>query len=153
MKIIISDPVDLAADQVGGDILYLPRGDAPVNGPGLYFGAFQHDGPGGNDGIAPDLGVVHNNGAHADQDLVMDRASMHDRVVPDGHIITDDGLCLLIRAVEYGPILYIDFIADPDTVDVAADDGIEPDAAVVSHDHIAYYSGIRRYKTSCAKLG
>jgi hypothetical protein len=71
MKIIVGDPVYLTADEVGGNVLYLTCGDTSVDGASFYFGAFQHNGAGGDNGIASDLNIVHDNGAHTDQHLVL----------------------------------------------------------------------------------
>jgi hypothetical protein len=46
-----------------------------------------------------------------------------------------------------GPILDVDFISHANAVDIAPYYCIEPDAALVSHFHIANNGTIRRYKT------
>ncbi len=153
MEVIIRDPVYLPADQVGGDILDLSGGDAAIDRAGLDLGAFEHYGARRDDGITADLGVVHNNGAHADEHLVLQGAAMYDRVMAYGNIVADHGLRLLIGAMDHRAILNIDLIADPNTIDVAAYHGIEPDAAIIPHDHVADHGGIRRDEAIFTKLG
>lgn len=50
-------------------------------------------------------------------------------------------------------ILDIDLVADADAVDVAADDGIEPDAAFIAYFYVTDDGGIGSDKTVLSKLG
>jgi len=63
--------VDLASDEVDRDIFDLLGGDAAIDGAALDLGAFQHYRAGGDDGIAADLCIVHDDGAHADEDFIV----------------------------------------------------------------------------------
>jgi len=56
--------VDLARDQVHGDIFYLTGRDAAINGAAFDLGPFQHYGAGRDDSVAANLGIVHDDGAH-----------------------------------------------------------------------------------------
>ncbi len=147
MSIVVGDAVYLAADEVLGNVFYLFGRYAAIDGAGLYLGVFQHYCACSNNGIGADLGIVHNDGAHAHQHIIMYRASMNDGIMPDGNMIADDGLCFLIGAMYHGAVLYVHLFTDADAVHIAADNGIEPNAAVGADDHIAYDRCIRGYKT------
>jgi len=62
--------IDLARDEVYGNVLDLAGGDTSVDGAALYLRTFQHDSAGCNDGIAADFGIVHDDGAHANEDFI-----------------------------------------------------------------------------------
>jgi hypothetical protein len=51
-----------------------------------------------------------------------------------------------------GAILNIDFVAEPDKIYIAANDGIEPGTALISHDYIANNGGIGGNETINSKL-
>ena len=57
-------------------------------------------------------------------------------VVSDGNIVADGDGALLIERVEDGSVLNVDMVADADAVDVAAQHGVEPDAATVADDGV-----------------
>lgn len=78
---------------------------------------------------------------------------MNQGIMSDRHIVADYGLGFLERTVDHGPVLHVHFIAHPDTVYIAADDGVEPNAAIITHDHISYNSGIWGQETVGTKLG
>jgi hypothetical protein len=72
---------------------------------------------------------------------------MYYGIVANGYIIAQHHLCLLVSTMDTGPVLYIHLIAYADAIDIATDYGIEPHTAILTHDHIPYYSGIGGYKT------
>ena len=149
---MIGDPVDLAGDQVDGNILYLFCGDAAIDGAGFYAGAFQDDGACCNDGIAADFRIVHNDGSHADQYFIADCASVYDGIMTDGDTAADNGLGLLVGGMDHHAILYIYFAADPDAIDIAAYYSVEPYAGIVSNFHVTDDSGVGCDKTIFTKL-
>jgi hypothetical protein len=67
--------------------------------------------------------------------------------VPYGNIIPDDRLGPFIGAMQYSSILNIDLIANPDLVHVSTNDGIEPNAAIISHYSISDNRRIGSQKT------
>lgn len=145
--------VDLACDQVYGNVLDLAGGGAAIDGATFDLGAFQHDGAGCDDGIAADLGIIHDDGAHADEDLIAKLATMYDGVMADGDVVADDGLGFLVGGVYDDAVLYVDLIADADAVDVAADDGVEPDACFVAYFDVSNYGCIGGDEAVFSKFG
>ena len=63
---------------------------------------------------------------------------MDDHIVTDRHVITDFGDRFLVQGVNDAIVLNIDAITDGDCVHVAAQDGVEPNAAIVTHGNIAH---------------
>jgi len=61
---------------------------------------------------------------------------MHDGIVPDRHIIADDGLGLFECAVDHSTILDIDPVTYAYRIDIAPDDGAPPHGAIIAHDDI-----------------
>ena len=58
------------------------------------------------------------------------------------HIVTNAGWIFFVGTVDDGIVLDVDPVADADAIDIATDHGIEPDAAMVAHPHIANNGGI-----------
>jgi hypothetical protein len=153
MQVIIRNPVYLPADHISRDFFYLPGRDAGIDSSGFHPGVFKHHGSCSYDGIAADLGIVHNNCAHSDQNPVMDGAAMYDGIVANGYIIPDIDLGLLVSTMEHCAILYIHFVANADTVNIAAYHSVEPDTAIIAQYYVPYHSGIGCYETIFSELG
>lgn len=151
--IMFGDPVDLARDEIHRYVLYLFCGDAAIDGTALDPGAFEYDSACGDDGIAADLCIVHDDGAHADEHFIAQRAAMYDGVMADGDVVADDGPGFLVGGMDDDAVLDIDFVADADAVDVTADDGIEPDAAFIAYLYVADDGGIGSDETILAEFG
>jgi hypothetical protein len=62
---------------------------------------------------------------------------MNDRAVPDVYVVPDGCRRFLISTMDDRAILDIDPVADPDEMDVASDHRVKPDAAAVTHHHVA----------------
>jgi hypothetical protein len=58
------------------------------------------------------------------------------------HIITDAGWIFFVSTMNDSIVLDVDPVANADAIYIATDHGIEPDAAMVSHAHIANNGGI-----------
>lgn len=63
-------------------------------------------------------------------------------IVSDGYIVPDFYGRFLIKCMQYRTVLYVYTVADTDRIHIAAQYGIEPYAALLSHDYIAYDGGI-----------
>lgn len=135
------------------NIFYFLGGHPCPDGSGRYLGTFEYDGAGGNDGVTADNGIVHHDGAHTDQYIVFDRTAMHNRIVADRYIITDDGLGLLVSAMDHCAILYVYFIAHANAVHIAPHYRIEPETAAIASHHIAYDRGIGGDKRILSETG
>ena len=135
MNIIICNTIYLPLYQVFGNILYFTRRHPGIDYTGFYPGTFKHHGACSDDGVAVNLRVIHDNGAHAYQYIIMQRTTMYDSIVPDGNIIANGGFCFLVRAMYDRAILYVHFITDPDAVHIAAYNCIEPYAAIIAHNN------------------
>ena len=116
-------------------------------------GAGEDDAPGRHDGAPAHVGKVEHDGAHADEGIVVHAAAVECGVVSYGDVVAQlyDGLA--VEGVEHGAVLYVDGIAEADGVDVAAQDGAVPDAAVASHPDVAHEDGCLGQEASFARLG
>src|SRR5258705_10117983 len=139
---MFGNAVDLARDQVYGNVLDLAGGRTAVNSAAFDLGAFQYDSAGRDDRVAAYFGIVHDDGAHAYEHFITKFTAMYNGVVADGDIVADDGLGFLVSGVDDDTILDVDLIADADAVDIAAYDGIEPDAGLVTDLDISDHGGI-----------
>lgn len=101
------------------------------DGVGEYYGARGHD------GTFAYVGVVEHYGAHADEGVVVYPAAVERGVVTDGYVVAEFYDGFPVEGVEYGAVLYVYGVAEADGVDVAAEYGSVPDAAVASHLHVA----------------
>src|SRR5690554_2895497 len=86
--------------------------------------------------------MIKHHGTHPYQCTIFNSGAMDHHVVPDRDIITNDGYRFLIECVNNGAILNVDSVADTDGVDITPQHGIEPDAAVVTDDHITNDCGV-----------
>jgi hypothetical protein len=94
-------------------------------------------GAGGDDGAGSDDGAVEDDGAHADEAAGFDFAAVEDGVVAHGDVVADVDAVLFFHAVEDAVVLNIGVVADADLVDVAAEDGVHPDAGVFAENDVA----------------
>ena len=151
--VIVGNADDFAFHFFGCNLFYLFSGYARVNRAAFANGTFQHNGPGSNNGIAVHHGAIHYNGAHAHQHIVVQRTAMHQCIVPNGYIVADNGFAALVRAMDDGTILHIDLVAQADAVDIAADNGVEPHTARITHFHVAHNSSVGCNKAGFAPAG
>src|SRR5260221_507850 len=75
-------------------------------------------------------------GGHADEAAAADELAVDDGAVADDHVVFDDVRDAGV-AVNDGLVLDVDAAADGDGGDVAANDGVEPDAGLAAHLHVA----------------
>lgn len=152
-QIVFGDAFYLPGNEFRGDVFDLSCRNASIDRSGFYFGAFQHNGAGGDDRIFSYLGIVHNDGAHSDEDIVMDGAAVYDGVMTYGNVVADMNAGLFVCSVQDDAVLDIYPIAYVDTIDIASYHGIEPKAAFVANLYVAHDGGIGRDKTVFAKAG
>lgn len=127
----------LAFRKVLVNISDLNSGHAGIYRTGFDDGVFQDQGAGSDDGIAFDYRIVHDDGAHADQHMIVNRATVYDGIVGNGHITSDIHRRHFVGTMDNGAILHIHMIANAYVVHIAAYNGIVPNAALVAHHHIA----------------
>jgi hypothetical protein len=77
---------------------------------------------------------------------------MYDRMVADRDIVPDRSSAFLKSAMDTGAVLHIYLVPDPDKIDIATDDRIEPETAVITGNNIPDNRRIRGDKTVIAKL-
>jgi hypothetical protein len=95
--------------------------------------------------------MIHHDGAHANQYIVLQRTTMHQRIMPNAAKITNLSARFLIGAMDDGSILDIHSLADADGVYITTDYRIEPEAAMVARNDIAHKGGIFGDKTIFTK--
>lgn len=150
--IIVRNPVNFPMDHGFGDILDLFGRYACINTAGFADRAFQHNGAGGNDRITPYFSIIHDNCTHSNQHIIMYAAAMYNGIMPDGNIVPDDRFGFVHGGMDDRTILYVYLIAHADTVYVAANNGIEPETALVTRDYIPNNGGIGCQETVGPKL-
>ena len=91
---------------------------------------------------ASDLCPCKNNGAHADQHVILDLTAVNACAVSDRHIVADDAR-VLIRDMQTREILDVRTDADRDIVDIAARDHARPETRVLPKPHIAREEDLR----------
>ena len=80
----------------------------------------------------------------------MYNAAMYNCIVSDAYIISNKCTGLFICAMNDGAILHIYLIAQADDIYISPNNSIEPNAALVAHNHIANNSAIKQL---CPKAG
>ncbi len=87
------------------------------------------------------MATIHYNRSHTNQDVIFDGATMNDCIVSNRNIASYDCFVLFVRTVNYRAILNVDPSAYPNTVDIATNDCIEPNAAFLAHYNVANNRG------------
>ena len=108
----------------------------------------RHYGSGCDDGSVRNYRIVHDNRTHAHDHIVSDDASVNVRTVPDGNIVTDYALRLLICGMKYGIVLNVHTVADADCPHISTKHCTIPYAAVVTDFYITDDS--RSLRQKCA---
>src|SRR6478736_5071187 len=103
----------------------------------LNHRAFRNDRAGGDDAAFADFGVVQDDAAHADQAAVANGAAVQRDGVPHGDPVPHGNAVFVAHAVEHAAILHVGVFANADGKDVAADDGVHPDAGVFADLNVA----------------
>src|SRR5690606_20151995 len=97
----------------------------------------QHNRSCRDDGIAVHDAIIHHNRSHSNQYIVVNRAAVDDSIVTYRYIVADSGACSLVGAMNHRSVLHVYFVSHSDEVYIAPHHGIEPDAAIITHDYIA----------------
>src|ERR1035437_1595525 len=103
----------------------------------LHDRLFGNQRAGGDDGAASDDRAVEDDGAHADQAAGFNGAAVQDGVVAHADVVAQVDAVLFFHAVEDTVVLNVGIVADADLVNVAAEDGVHPDAGVFAEDDVA----------------
>lgn len=82
------------------------------------------------------MGVVHDDGTHADQAEVIHAAAVEYDRVPDRHAISDRRESLFEGSVNDRAVLDVGLIADGDRTYVAAKNGVEPHRTVAAERNL-----------------
>jgi hypothetical protein len=83
--------------------------------------------------------MIQDNSANTDQYIILNGASMHNRIVSDGNIIANHQLGTLISAVQHRSILDVCVVADRDGVYISPHNGIEPHGTIIPHRYLAHH--------------
>src|ERR1035437_1335282 len=83
---------------------------------------------------------------------MMNCTAMDDRVMCNRNIVSDRNRPLLIGAMDDSAILNVNLVSHPDGMDIATDNGIEPNTTLVTHHHIANNGCIVCKETFFTKL-
>lgn len=141
-EVIVRDPVDFAIDEFLRDGFDFFRRDSGIDAASFDHSVLQDHGTCCDDRVTADDGIIHHDRTHADQHVVFQAAAMYNCVVTDADIVADHDGCLLIGAMYDCSILYVHLVSYPYRVNIPTNHGIEPNAAVITHDNIPDYRGI-----------
>jgi hypothetical protein len=114
---------------------------------GFHHRIFQNHSSGGNDAKGLNHRMVHDNGSHTYQYVMVQGAAVNDGIVTDTALITYGGRSFLVSAMDHGTVLDVDTVSNTDAVHVTPYNGIEPEAAPVTGDDITDDGGILSNKT------
>src|SRR6185369_13276131 len=67
---------------------------------------------------------------------IFDRTPVQHDMVPDRHVAADDQRVGIVRHVQHTEILHVRPLAQTDVVDITADHGVEPYAALLAHHDV-----------------
>lgn len=89
-----------------------------------------------------DCGAIENGCTHADKTFVANCAGVNDGGMADRDIVSKNA-GVVVGEVEDGVVLNIAVVTDNDAIDIAAKDGIVPDAGMVTERHVTEDDGGR----------
>jgi hypothetical protein len=92
----------------------------------------RKDSSGGNDGALANAAIVKDSDAHPNEHFVFNHATVDRRVVPDRDPVADSDRVQMTLSMKNCAILHIRVCADPDGVDVTAEDGVHPNGGVLA---------------------
>ena len=87
-----------------------------------------------------DYGAVENRRSNPNQDLIADGAGVNGGGMADGDVITHNA-GKVICEMQDRVVLDVRVVADDNTVNVAPEDRVAPDAGIVPHSYIAQNDG------------
>jgi hypothetical protein len=150
--VVIGNPFNLPFEQLRRKFFHTAGGHACVHATGFAYHIFLDDGASGDEAVFFHYRLVHDDGAHTHQYMVVYGTAMYQRAVANAHVVTDGGAAFLVGAVEDGPVLDINFIANADKVHIAAHHCLKPNGALVAHHDITDDGSIFGQETISAKL-
>ena len=113
----------------------------------------KYQSAGGYDGTFAHYGMVEQGGAHTDECFVVDTCPVQGDVMSDRNIIADFYGRFLVKCVQDASVLDVYPVSDADAINISPQDGIEPDAAIVSHHYITDNRGIVGKETVASHFG
>ncbi len=146
------NPVDRPFQQCRIDVFNFFCGEPGPDTSRFHNGSLGNERPCPDDGIAVDHRAIHDDGPHADEDVVVDGAAMDDRVVGNRNVVPNGDRGFQVGTMDDSAILDIHVITYPYCMDIPTDHGVEPDAAMVSYNHITREGGIVCQKTVFTNL-
>src|SRR5213075_664432 len=87
------------------------------HGPRRHFMPLSNQSSGTNNRLLADDRPIENDCPHTDQDLVGNRACVHDSSMADGNMVSDNA-GILVREVQHAIVLNIAVVSDLDAVDI-----------------------------------
>ncbi len=93
-----------------------------------------------NERLSADDRAVENDRAHSHEDFIAERAGVDDGGMADGDVIADQAW-EIVREMKDGVVLDIGMVSDDDAIDVAAHDGVIPDARTGPELYIPKHGG------------
>jgi hypothetical protein len=127
-------------------------GRTHYEGAGRNFCELRYESVGADERLRADLSAVEDRRAHADEAFVADGAGVDNRAVADGDPITDEAW-KFIGEMQDGVVLNVGVMADDDAIDVAAQDGVIPDAGMIAEGNVAKDNGGARDVNAGAEGG
>ena len=100
-------------------------------------GVFRDDRARRDDRALADTGVVQDHDADADEAGIFNNAAVDGGVVANRDPIADDDRIAMAHSVEHGAVLHVGVGTDGNGVDVAAHDGVHPDAGMLTQGYVA----------------
>jgi hypothetical protein len=93
-----------------------------------------------------DDSIIEYNSVHTDQYIVVDGASVNDGAMGNRYVVANVGGRFFECSMDDGIILYVDIVANPDIVDITANNCSKPNTTVVAKSRIT-----NDYGTLCQK--
>ena len=78
--------------------------------------------------------------------MILNLAAMNNGIVSNGYMITNFSRCTFISSMNNSSVLNVYMIPNLNAVDITANDGVKPNAAPITHQHIADKGGVIRHK-------
>ena len=90
--------------------------------------------------------AIQDNRSHTDKYIILEGTAMYDSVVSYGNIVTNSGRGLLVGTMYHHVVLYINFVADNNSIHIAPKDGIVPYTTILTEGNLANKDSSLGYK-------
>lgn len=146
-QIITGDPEDFSFQQFPAGLFHFFCRYTRINTSAFHNRSFQYYRTSGNNAVGMNNTTIHYNGAHAYKYMIMQGTAVHQRIVANAYMITNNRGGFFVGTMDDCSVLNIYSIANAYAVYISPHHRIKPKTAIIARYNITTENGIWRNKT------